>query len=279
MATADFLSVPAAPALKACNAGLFVSRGKGIHNDRVIDSHELIFVRRGVLSMQEDNRDFEVGPGQTLLLWPGRRHRGTRPYPPDLSFYWIHFQLPASAARGKSAPLAVPQHATLRAEDRLAELFHRFLDDQESGRLEPVPAALLILLMLCEVSSSHGGGAGGRPSDAAAALATRARLLIQTRFHEAISTAELASALSCNADYLGRVYRKAYGRTLVDEIHEMRLRSARRMLMESTQNIDQISREVGFQDSGYFRRIFRKRQGLSPRAFRQLYARTHVNTE
>jgi len=278
MAAADFLSVSAAPALKACNAGLFVSRGKGIHVDRVIDSYELIFVRRGVLSMQEDKRDFEVGPGQTLLLWPGRRHRGTRPYAPKLSFYWIHFQLPP-ATKSKVKPLAVPQHATLRGEDRLAELFHRFLDDQESGRLEPVPAALLILLMLCEVSSSQGGGAGGKPSDAAAALATRARLLIQTRFHEAISTADLAEALSCNADYLGRVYRKAYGRTLVDEIHEMRLRSARRMLMESTQNIDQISREVGFQDSGYFRRIFRKRQGLSPRAFRQLYARTHVNTE
>ena len=277
MPALELLRLAATPPLQACNAGLFVSRGQGIHAKRVIDSHELIFVRSGVLSMQEDNRDFEIGAGQTLLLWPGRVHQGTRDYPADLSFYWIHFKVTAGRGAATGKKLAIPQHATLRSNDRLTELLHRFLDDQESGRLEPVPAALLILLMLCEVAASHGDG-GGKPSDAAAALAARAQRMIQTRFHEAISTADLAEALNCNADYLGRVYRRTFGRTLIDEIHGVRLRSARRLLMESALNVDQISREVGFLYSGYFRRIFRKRQGLSPRAFRQLYARTYVNT-
>jgi hypothetical protein len=86
--------------LIACNAGLFVSRGKGAHVDRVIDSYELIYVRRGALAMQENAREFFLERGQTLLLWPGRRHKGIRPYPPDLSFYWIHFKLPP-ARRGR----------------------------------------------------------------------------------------------------------------------------------------------------------------------------------
>lgn len=278
MPTPAHLKLDTALPLRAYNAGLFVSRGLGTHPDRVIDSYELIYVRKGLLSMREDNRDFEIAPGQTLLLWPGRRHTGTKPYPADLSFYWIHFQVARRRAGGSTAKLLeIPQHATLRRDDRLAELFHRFLDDQETGALKPVPAALLILLMLCEVSAAHGPGSGP-PSDAAAALAARAQRLIQTRFHEAISTVDIADALSCNADYLGRVFRKTFGRTLVDEIHEVRLRNARRLLLESALNVDQISRQCGFQDSGYFRRVFRKRQGLAPRAFRQLYARAHVNT-
>ena len=286
MPTAADFRLDATPPLRACNAGLFVSRGHGIHVERVIDSYELIFVKRGLLSMNEDDHDFEIRAGETLLLWPGRRHRGTRPYPPDLSFYWIHFQL-RSTRKATRKPgikeylLRLPQHATLRRDDRFAELIHRFLDDQETGQLQPLAASLLILLMLAEVGAAHagGGGSGGRPSDTAAALASRAHALVQTRFHEAISTSDLAAALGCNPDYLGRIYRRTFGRTLVDAIHQNRLRRARRLLLESPLNIDQVARECGFDDSGYFRRIFRKKQGLSPRAFRRLYARAHVNTE
>jgi AraC-like DNA-binding protein len=268
--------------LRACNAGLFVSRGKGTHPERVIDSHELIYVRRGKLAMQENAREFFLDPGQTLLLWPGRRHKGIRDYPADLSFYWIHFQLTAPSgkkrAKPRASPLIVPQHATLRREDKLAELFHRFLDDQESGRPDPAAAALLILLMLCEVAGSR-AATEIAATGAAEALAARARKLVQTRYHLPITTSDIADELNCNADYLGRVYRRAYGHTLIDEIHRSRLRSARRLLMESALNVDQIARECGFADSGYFRRIFRRAQGLSPRAFRKLYARAHVNTE
>src|SRR5471030_1127342 len=138
------LSLP----LRACNAGLLVSRGRGTHVERVIDSHELIYVRRGALAMQEERREFFLGAGQTLLLLRGRRHKGIRPYPADLSFYWIHFELTAQAKRHSKSVLEVPQHATLRRQDPLAELFHRFLDDQETGALRPQSASLLIMLML-----------------------------------------------------------------------------------------------------------------------------------
>ena len=264
--------------LVACNAGLFVSRGKGTHAERVIDSYELIYVRRGTLAMQEDAHEFFLEPGQTLLLWPGRRHKGIRPYPADLSFYWIHFKLTALQARARGSALSIPQHVTLRREDKLAELFHRFLDDQETGQLQPLAAALLIVLMLSEVSASR-AAAATPSSGAAAALAARAKTYVQTRFHLPIATSDVAGALNCNADYLGRVFRRTYGHTLIDDIHRSRLRSARRLLMESALNVDQIARECGFSDSGYFRRIFRRAQGLSPRAFRKLYARAHVNTE
>ena len=59
----------------AANAGLFSARGAGIHPDRIIDSYELIFVRSGGLAMEEAGRALRVQPNQTLLLWPGRRHR------------------------------------------------------------------------------------------------------------------------------------------------------------------------------------------------------------
>lgn len=270
----NVLSVDAALPIKAANAGLFISRGRGIHPTRVIDSHELIFVRQGVLSIAEEKRSFELRAGQTLLLWPGRQHRGTKPYPADLSFYWLHFYVVRRTGREL---LRVPQQATIPEEERLTALLHRFLDDQESGRLRPQAASLLVMLMLHEIAAAP--RAETADTSSAAALAARVEKFITTNFHRPISTCDIAREFNCNSDYLGRAFRRVTGHTIVDAIHRRRLRHARRLLLESTLNIEQIARESGFDDAGYFRRIFRRHVGISPLAHRRLYARMHVNTE
>ena len=106
MATVDLLKIKGSLPVVPQNAGLFISRGEGIHPTRVIGSYELIFVRQGRLGMFEGRRRFELGAGQTLLLWPGRKHGGTIPYPRDLSFYWIHFTLNPGAM--KYRPVILP---------------------------------------------------------------------------------------------------------------------------------------------------------------------------
>jgi AraC-like DNA-binding protein len=51
------------------------------------------------------------------------------------------------------------------------------------------------------------------------------------------------------------------------------------MLIESDHNVEEISRACGFKDVGYFRRLFKRHEGMTPLAFRRLYAQMHVNTE
>lgn len=190
--------------LRAATGRLFISRGQGRHVERVIDSHELIFGRRSWLEMQEEGRPFTVEAGQALHLWPGRRHGGTEPYPPDLSFYWLHFHMPehclVSRAEQSRHAFAVPQLTAVRRPELLEELFRRFLDDQESGRLLPVTADLLLLLMLFEVADRRPSAPGAE--GAAAALASRAEAHIQMHFDRTITTATIARELRCNPDYL-----------------------------------------------------------------------------
>ena len=54
---------------------------------------------------------------------------------------------------------------------------------------------------------------------------------------------------------------------------------ARNLLLDRSDNIDQISEEVGYTDPGYFSRIFKRYEIMSSREFRKLYARIQVNTE
>jgi AraC-like DNA-binding protein len=267
--------------VEALNAGLFVSPGFGTHAERVIDSYELIFVAQGRLDMFEENRSFALLPNQTLLLSPGRRHGGLLPYTPDVNFYWVHFRVRQSA--GVLPCVRVPKVATIRNAESMTELFCRFISDQESGTLDPVSAGHLVSLMLCAIGEEHRPSDGRRapqaPADDQAALADRVHAYIETHFPDAISTRSIATALRYNPDYLERVFRARANMSILDALHQKRIGMARVLLhTEAGKNINEIAFQCGYTDPGYFRRMFKRVTGLTPREFRTLYARTHINT-
>jgi AraC-like DNA-binding protein len=284
-----FACLPLPLPVRAGNAGFFISQGRGRHPERVIASQELILVSRGRLGMHEAECEFDLGPGDVLLLSAGRPHGGTVQYPPDLAFYWLHFEMAPPAAgigeggggmAGAGAVLELPRTVHLPQPGRVEDLLRRFLNDQEAGCLKRLEADLLLLQILAEIADA------ARPPVAAETvggpgpvLANQANQLIQTRFSQGISTAALARDLHCNPDYLGRVYRAAYHCTIVEAIHRQQVAKARELLKDSPLNSHEIARACGFRDDIYFRRIFKRHAGLAPLAFRRLYARRHVNTE
>ena len=274
------LSFDVGDSLEALNAGLFVSPGFGTHAERVIDSHELIFVIQGRLDMFEENRSFALLRNQTLLLSPGRRHGGLLPYTPDVNFYWVHFRMLEHAT--SNAWVHVPKVTTIRNPDGLTELFCRFISDQESGTLDPVSAAHLVSLMLCAVGDdarTPAEGPAAEPPTDHAALADRIQCYIDAHFPEPISTSSIAAGLHYNADYLERVFRTRTRMSILDALHQKRIGAARVLLhSEAGKNINEIAFQCGYTDPGYFRRIFKRVTGLTPREFRTLYARTHINT-
>ena len=264
------LRLDTATVLKALTCGLHVAHGRGIHGNVVEETFELMFVRQGCLYIREENREFAVEAGQTLLLWPGRRHAGTRPYGKDLQFYWAHFFPPEPAsAKGPTQVLKVPQLATPRRPDRLAETYQRFINDEHEGRLHPMAAGALMIEMLCDVADSSRLDPDIHTSTVA--LAARAKKLVDQRFREPLSTSTIAGLLRCNPDYLGRVFRSAYGSTLVGYLHRCRVQEARRRLASGEWNVEEVASECGFGTVGHFRNVFRRHTGMSPGAFKRLY--------
>jgi AraC-like DNA-binding protein len=267
--------------VEALNAGLFVSPGYGMHAVRVIDSYELIFVTQGRLDMFEGDRPFSLVRGQTLLLSPGVRHGGLLPYTPDVNFYWVHFRVRDS--HPQPSWVSVPKVASIGNPDDLTELFCRFISDQESGILDPLDATHLVSLMLCAISEDTqrpgGRSVRGGVRDDQAVLAENVQRYIDAHFPEAISTSTIAAAMSFHPDYLERVFRARTKMSILGALHQKRIGAARVSLhSEPGKNINEIAFECGYTDPGYFRRMFKRLTGLTPREFRTLYARTHINT-
>lgn len=269
------LEVELSSAIRAQNGGLFVSKSADwVHPERNLSSFELVFVRQGVLHLHEEQREFDVHPGEALILWPHRCHGGTAPTVRGLKFYWVHFTIAAEPCAGADA-LRVRQHVQVARPDQLSALFRQLLNDQELFGARSATLAPLITLMLCEVARSAHSAL--QQTGAASALAAKADVVIETKFASAISASSIADELHCNPDYLGRVFRLAYGKTITDALHERRLRHACSLLAETGKSIGEVAQMCGFTDPAYFRRIFRRHREMTPGAWRALFTRTHIN--
>lgn len=270
--------------VKAQNAGLCISRGTAMHPTRIIQSHELIFVKQGELDMWEEDRTFHLEAGYTLHLWPGRVHGSTKPMPLGLKFYWIHFEVDdgelGNGSGGRDPlhpPLFLQQVKRIGQPERLERLFRTFLEDQETGMLQPHSANLLTMLLLDEVA--HSTEAGEDNSADQNAVASWAHTFIRINFDRPITASAVAEAVGYNADYLSRIYRKVYGCPLSEAIHRRRVSVACDYLLDTSLTIEQIAQRCGFTDPDYFRRVFRHHMHISPGDYRREYSRMHVNTD
>lgn len=93
--------------------------------------------------------------------------------------------------------------------------------------------------------------------------------VIERRFAEPLSLRDVAGSVGVTPGYLTTLVRKRTGRTVVDWIIERRMAQARRLLTETDLPVSDIGRRVGLPDPGYFARVFRRDNGVPPRAWRQ----------
>lgn len=260
----------------ALNGGLFRTANPLSHPKRVIDSYELIFVRTGRLQMFEGDVEYDLGPDQFLLLFPGVTHGGTAPYSDDLSFYWLHFSLPGGGADRAEGMAPVPKTARLQDSSRLVGYLHLFLDLQDSQPGNSVARALSTLLCLNEIAST--GLVDPSKPDTTTSLVERADAFIATNYRRPITSSDVAAYLTYNVDYLERTYRRSRKTTLTNAINARRIKEACAMLLvPEGKNIADIAFSCGFNDPGYFRRVFRQCTTMTPKMYRNLNAHLHIN--
>jgi len=83
-----------------------------------------------------------------------------------------------------------------------------------------------------------------------------------------LSVKTIAERLQCSPDYLSHLFHSATGEKLIQYIHRIRIEGARLALESTPLHISEIAFASGFDDAGYFARVFKKHCGESPADFR-----------
>jgi len=82
------------------------------------------------------------------------------------------------------------------------------------------------------------------------------------------TAAKVATAVNMTPNHFSTLFRRHSGQRFSEFLLEQRIELATKLLRDLTLNISQVAQRVGFRDSSYFARRFRKATGLGPREWR-----------
>lgn len=87
-------------------------------------------------------------------------------------------------------------------------------------------------------------------------------------YYEKINISLIADKLHVNKSYLGTVFKKETGMSIVETITKYRMDKAMELMQKTSYKLFEISEKVGFDDPAYFTNVFTKYMGISPSAYR-----------
>ncbi len=99
-------------------------------------------------------------------------------------------------------------------------------------------------------------------------LADRVRSYIEEHYMEDICLQDAAAALHYSDVYFCRFFKQNFDKNFIMYLSELRIEKAKELLADVTINVKDISRSVGYRDSSYFTKVFKRIAGVTPSEYR-----------
>jgi AraC family transcriptional regulator len=87
-----------------------------------------------------------------------------------------------------------------------------------------------------------------------------------------IRTTDLAGVAQLSASHFTRAFKESFGETPLGYVSRERMRYAQELMLRSGECLSQIALTCGHCDQSHFTRVFRRKVGMSPRAWRRQFA-------
>ena len=93
---------------------------------------------------------------------------------------------------------------------------------------------------------------------------------ISENYPNNITVNETAEKLGFTTEYFCRFFKKNFGESFIDYLNDYRMDRAAQALLLTNLPVAKIGENCGYQNSGYFFRVFKKKFGCTPNQFRTL---------
>ena len=87
---------------------------------------------------------------------------------------------------------------------------------------------------------------------------------LEAHMSESLTLERIADNLGYSVSQMKKLYHRQTGRGIIDTFITLKMDEARRLLMEGRLNISQIAASLGYENTAYFSRLFRRRFDMSP---------------
>jgi AraC-like DNA-binding protein len=230
----------------------------------------LLFSVHGCLSVRTGNTSVELSSSEACILEPRAADGIEIRFREESEFYFVRFRRHPGPDARPAAELVVPGRTRVRTPGRLTHLLHMYIEESRRAKSSRLILHHLLVLALWELARSARGEPeipGTEPC--LESIASRVDAYIAAHYHRPIGTPDIARELRYNPYYLERAYHQERGTSIRDAIHEWRIKEAcAHLLLSRTRGVAEIAALCGYNDAGYFRRVFKQATHLTPHHYR-----------
>lgn len=94
------------------------------------------------------------------------------------------------------------------------------------------------------------------------------KIYTQRNYQKNLTVDFLASLFYLNSSYLSHLFRRQTGQKYVHYLNDIRIQKAKELILTTDRKLYQIARAVGYDNSKYFFRVFKKWVGMTPEQYR-----------
>ena len=256
--------------------GSLESREPHVSRRKNLASYLFVIVTKGSGIFTLEGRSVPVSAGS--CLWIDCR----KPYSHESSsdnpwtLMWVHF-LGVQAESYYETFLSLTEDIAFTPASILpfTEIIRDIYDAMKSpGALTELGCNRLLtdlITMICEETASvHPAG------DAISEKLLCVREYLDEHYSENIRLEDLEQKFFVTRFYLSREYKKQFGSTIGSDLTKKRITGAKFRLRYSSESIESIALSCGFKDAGYFIKVFKASEGMTPSAFRKSWLESQL---
>lgn len=238
------------------------------------EEYEILYVLTGVFEMTLDDETVTLGAGDTAFIAAGSLHGGV---PHDCTYECVVFDMRlllkcndhCKQQVGEILHRKLALKSCFRCDDR--EILYTIPPMFEALRTQCAGWELITLGCLFRFLGECLKYNAYQPLDPATHCDDKRVLqlktvfeMIETDYAQPLTLDQMSNAVHMTPKYFCRFFKAATHRTPIDYLNYYRIEAACYELAATDKNITEVALDVGFSNSSYFIRLFRKYKGITP---------------
>ena len=254
------------------NEGL---RSMHLHEDRL----ELNFILSGNGTQVVDGELFNTQAGDVLICNSGVLHDDSLMINSQINAWCLAVtnlklpDLPTNHLVAKNFSPRIPCQSVAEHLAQLYPLIHHYAQQKNGYSIANTLARAVVLIVYKNFQSSS--VAVSKENNF---IVEKTRRYIQDHYAEDLNIKSLAEMVNANEFYLSHAFKKITHYSPQQYILRRRIGKAQCLLIYTSLSLTEISARVGYDDSNYFSRVFKKIVGMSPRLYRQKWREQSIGS-